>query len=441
MRLSEYLDGGIPPIAKQGVSKPIVLNNAVRKLLEVHPEIDGTESDDDIEALLKRLDICRQKYDWTGIKWRHVASAARALFKPPFSKQKRWKPLQELMLETLEYGDKRSFARASFSAYLQGFDPESSLTRELARKFRKTWQQTMPQTEPLVERFELFKVRGLERRIGEFLAGQELPFDALRELGVTSPHMPGLFQRGFQHFVDSKAKSIESEDQISVEQILHWLAPDSDTILRDGHGHAVAALLLPWVNMTPAEDIQTLIRSELVAAYGDPRIGSTYWDLVPEDARSVIRRWLTGSSLRQFLQIVSSVEGSHMWAPRRKFWEGMHAQDLIDEAWVILSNSGAAKASELAKLQDDESYRSHGRISNSGSDQTCYLVMRCGRSIVVEGSHNFSIRFYDRDNERRPSLYQIGYDRWDFHPQSASSRVPHLGNWQHKASVNIARLR
>ena len=441
MKLSEYIDGGVPPLIKQGDTKPVALNEAVRRVIEKYPEIDVEEPDQDIPELLAWLEQCRRANDWTGVKWRHAALAARALFQPPYSEWKRWTALRLLMFDTLTRGDKRSFARASLSAYLLGFDPRSSLTKSVARALKANWQKTLPQISDIVEEFELFKVGGLERRIGAYLHRQENPFRALKDLGVSSPHMPGLFQRSYRDFIDRKKPTIKNGNRNSIEQVLRWLKPNSEDVLRNGHEYAVCALLLPWAESSPPDDIQTIIRSELVDAYGDPRLGSGDWHSVPEKARQIIRRWLTGASLMQFLEIVSAVEGSHMWDPRRRFWEEKYAQGMIDEAWVVLSWQGAEKATELAKLYEDAGYRSHGISDNVRSDPTCFLLLRSGDATIVEGSHNFSIRFYRRSNDYRPSLYQERYSRHSFQRQIADDFVPHMSNWERRANMKIAQYR
>lgn len=441
MRLSDLLGEEHPFILKQGEAIPVALNEAVRRVLQRFPEVDSSELDSDIDDLLGLMDDRRRRNDWTGIKWRHAASAARATFTPPRSLQLKWDGLRKLLLRTLDDGHKRSFAKSSFSAYLEGFDPDSDLTNRLARSLGRIWPSTLPGINRLVEQFSLFEVRGLERRIAEFIASQDQPYRALKGLGISSPHMGGLFQLAYRRFVEGQKEAIARQEGAAVEQILQWLHPDDDTALCEGQATAINALLEPWREMDPSGLLQERIRSELVHAYGDPRLSILKWGRVSEEALAVIRRWLTGLSLEQFLDVVSAVEGSHMWEPRREFWQGMYKKGLIDEAWVGLSSQGARLAREFARKSGDKGYLSHAHAHDSGSDRRCYLILRCGKGTVVEGSQNFSIRFYKSNNPNSPSLYQQTYRKYDFDRNEANAWIPHNGAWQNKAHSEIHKTR
>jgi len=441
MRLSETLADEQVFVLQKGEAIPIRLHDAVRSVLQRFPEVDASELDSDIDQLLEQLDDCRKKDDWTGIKWRHAASTARAIFTPPRSRQKKWDRLREVLLETLNGDHKRSFAKASFSAYLEGFEPGSVLTERLAESLGRSLSKTFPNLGPLIEKFSLFKMRGLERRVAEFMVAQDNPYDGLERLGISTPHMSGLFQQAYRLFVNMRRKQIARQDSAAVKQVLLWLHPKDDTTLGVGQAAAINALLEPWKDNAPRADIQERIRSVLIDAYGDPRLSDAEWGRPSKAALTVIQSWLTESSLEQFLDIVSAVEGSHMWQPRRDFWQGIYKKGLIDEAWVILSSQGAKRARDLAKNSDDKSYLSHGNIRDLGSEARCHLILRCGKCIAVEGSHNFSIRFYGRSNNHCPTLYQDSYSSYDFDRDLANVYVPHTSNWQNRANSEILKIR
>ena len=69
-------------------------------------------------------------------------------------------------------------------------------------------------------------------------------------------------------------------------------------------------------------------------------------------------RWLTGQNIRFFLDVVSHVETSHMWAPRRKFWLGLYEQRRIDAAWVAFSRKAAEFAA--ARLSEPSTWQGIG---------------------------------------------------------------------------------
>lgn len=66
--------------------------------------------------------------------------------------------------------------------------------------------------------------------------------------------------------------------------------------------------------------------------------------LVPSEHLAILMRWLTGENIRFFLDVVSAVETSHMWEPRRKFWLSLYNQERIDAAWVAFSAGGVKRS-------------------------------------------------------------------------------------------------
>ena len=94
-----------------------------------------------------------------------------------------------------------------------------------------------------------------------------------------------------------------------------------------------------------------------------------------------------------FFDIIDRYEESKQWEKRRPFWEKMFDDGLIDSAWVILSRSGAVFAEERASNSTKLTVTSFAKIRNVSQDQTCYFIMKIRRLTVIEGSHNFSIRF------------------------------------------------
>ncbi|MBT6492826.1 MAG: hypothetical protein HOK97_23850 [Deltaproteobacteria bacterium] len=441
MNLSDFLSDGHLISIQEGEILPVELNEAVRSVLQRFPEVDASELDTDIDDLLGLLEDCRKKGDWTGIKWRHAASAARATFIPPRSLHPKWDRLRQLLVRTLDHDHKRSFAKASFSAYLEGFHPDKVLTQQLARSLGHSWPDTLPHIKRLVDRFSLFEVSGLDGRVAKFMANEDQPYRVLKDLGISTPHMNGLFQLAYRRFVARQRKAIARQNTTAIQRVLEWVHPDTDTALREGQAAAINTLLEPWAGTPPRAEVQERIQSELVEAYGDPRLSTAEWGRASKEALTVMRGWLTGASLEQFLEIVSAVEGSHMWEPRRDFWQGIYKNGLIEEAWVILSPQAARLARDRARRSDDKEYLSHARVRDAGSEVRCYLVLRCGEGVVIEGSHNFSVRFYKKSNGSCPSLYEDSYSKHDFNRDRANAWISHVGAWQARVQSEILKLR
>ena len=64
------------------------------------------------------------------------------------------------------------------------------------------------------------------------------------------------------------------------------------------------AMLLPWVDRQPPDEVRTFIEGHLLSLLHDLRIERSRWVDVDEEAKRVMRRWLTRASLEQFLDVV-----------------------------------------------------------------------------------------------------------------------------------------
>jgi hypothetical protein len=217
-----------------------------------------------------------------------------------------------------------------------------------------------------------------------------------------------------------------------IDRLFQWIKPDGQEARTSGATEAIAALLSPWQGEAPPADLQSHLVEGLVSLYGDPRIKRGFpWGTLDGSLLAVMMRWLTGENIRFFLDVVSAVEESHMWAPRREFWLGLHDKRMIDEAWVAFSPLGARKARELRARSDSRVGLAYGLQEAGGNrSNTSLLILRIGNCIVVEGSHSYKVHIFRGSNERAPKLFQARYDCERIRGIPGSETVPHLGNWQ-----------
>ncbi|WP_306457518.1 EH signature domain-containing protein, partial [Enterococcus faecalis] len=139
-----------------------------------------------------------------------------------------------------------------------------------------------------------------------------------------------------------------------IKRLIGWLQPDEGGARRSGAPEAISAMLSPWVNRKPPLNLDRFLVSSLVDMYDDPRVQrGGVWAGVEPEKMAVIMRWLTGENIKFFLDVVSQVEDSHMWEPRREFWLGLHQEGRIDAAWVAFSPAGARVASASAQQGDN----------------------------------------------------------------------------------------
>ena len=149
------------------------------------------------------------------------------------------------------------------------------------------------------------------------------------------------------------------------------------------------------------------------------------------DAKSVMRRWLTKASLEQFLDVVDRTAQSHMWAARRKFWFAYYENKFMVEAWVAFAADGARLARELAKERDNPAIKNFGTLNRSAGvvKEHAVLIMKIGDLVVADWSHNGKCHIWLPEDENAPKLYKRSYDRDELICGSSWDKK-HLGAWQ-----------
>ncbi|WP_170971259.1 EH signature domain-containing protein [Mesorhizobium sp. GR13] len=207
------------------------------------------------------------------------------------------------------------------------------------------------------------------------------------------------------------------------------------------------ALLLPYRNSDVDKAIRDQTLDFLISldGLGDPRAKSGNWVNAP-DARDVAIAWLTEQALRQFLDVVEAVNPNENWRYRRRFWEAMHVNGVIREAWVVLDSVGAGEARRrFGRNTRMGQFRAGGGIQAGHA----VLLLRIGRGVCAEWSFSGQCRFWlDAEHQGAPKLYQGTYDAEflrtgrRYAPVVEIRHSSHNGSnaWQHKAARQIAAM-
>ena len=194
------------------------------------------------------------------------------------------------------------------------------------------------------------------------------------------------------------------------------------------------AMLRPWVDRLPGEEIRSLVVPRLIGLMQDPRTNPADWSEVSEPARRVMLGWMTKDALEQFLEVVDeTVQAyqSRIWAERRLFWLSYYDRHAIGECWVVFGRRGAALARHLAARKDNPSLTHFANFLRDvgGDPNQAVLLMRVGPLLVADWSHNGRCHIWLRDNPAAPRLYQAEYLREDL-MSGADFEAPHHKNWQ-----------
>jgi hypothetical protein len=330
------------------------------------------------------------------------------------------------------------FLGAMATIYIGSYVPAARHTLELSEALREARGRLGGRWKNLLEHIpEILDPFIAHEAVARKMLPMDEPWSGLKNLGLRSPHANGLMDHVHLAYIRSVAPELKNREGMA--RLFGWLKPDNQEAKLTGSADAISACLGHWTQAVPPEDDQRYLLENLIGLYGDPRVQrSGAWTGVSEQLMSVILRWLTRENIRFFLDIVSAVEESHMWEPRRKFWLGLHQQGRIDAAWVAFSDRAAREARSRSKQSGSRGTLRFGRqIAGGGRSNTSLLILKVGRKIVVEGSHSYKVHVFDTTNLRAPALYGDNYDCDDIRDIPGAKAKSHQGYWEGWVLENI----
>jgi hypothetical protein len=408
-----------------------ILEAKKERILNRWPEVVPTPPEKDRERLVQEMRRRLTKDQWDHTHMSLVTSAARALF----DVERRGRPdlagLRDFYYDEIRASTRRSFLDSMLLVYLVSYEPGATHTRSLAFALNSAWSRIGARWRQLRENLpELLDPDRAPDAIAAKMRVMRDCWRGLQAMGLRTPHAPGLMDHAHLAFVRLMGPSLRSRP--ALEQLLNWLKPEGQQARMSGAAEAITAVLEPWLKQDPLQDDVTFITETLLGLYGDPRVrGGGAWAAIPPHHLAVLMRWLTGENIRFFLDVVSAVEESHMWEPRRRFWLSLHEQKRIDAAWVAFSESGARHATRLLNSRSAGNTLSFGRQTAGGSRiDTSLLILKIGSRIVVEGSHNYKVHIFKENNLRAPKLYRQTYDCEAIRLINGAEARPHIGDWQ-----------
>lgn len=405
---------------------------AAERVLHRWPDVAPDPPERDREQLVLRMQAHLAEDRWDGVRMSLVTAAARAVFDGVRRRRPDLADLRSFYLAEVRASHRTTFLGAIVSVYLESFEADAPHTRALGEALSAVRDRFGARWRVLAEGVpEVFQPDVAPEAIARRMVGMQSPWAELKALGLRSPHAPGLMDVVHEAYVARLKPHLMVRTELA--QLLSWLKPDGQAVARaSGASVAIEAVLGHWRNSNPPDADIDLITRSLTEFYGDPRVQQGgAWASVPADCLAVIMRWLTGKDIRFFMDVVSAVEDSHMWEPRRRFWLKLHAQRRIDAAWVAFSQSGAEYARRMLKVRGEGSVLNYGQQTAGYSRaNTSLLVLKCGNKIVVEGSHSYKVHIFREGHPRAPALYQRAYDCEKIRLEPGAESRSHLGDWQ-----------
>lgn len=366
------------------------------------------------------------------IPLRHARDGAWCLWEtePAIGK---FAPLLDRYLEQLESLKDKRASRTLCNAYLVQYSHDLP---GLARVSQALEGLSIHAGEPyarLQHHLKLFSLREGQRRLGaRALEQRQSPIAILQSLGLESAQ---LLQGGF---VEPCARvalelaaadgSLKPRERLEFVKVLAVDQADRKLFFPQHKVPFAEALLLPYANKEPPEDVKIETLNLVTRLLGDPRTNP--W-VNMDAAKAVILRWLTRLALRQFLDVVEAINPDPNWRYRRKFWEAMYEHQAIGNAWTVLSSVGIAEAKRRFGTSSP-----YGRfVSGQVAPDHAVLLMEVGHGICAEWSYNGKCRFWtDRSRPGAPQMFRNSYDADFLRSGKAYAPVDEITHWPHKNS-------
>ena len=374
MRLSDRLASRHSvQVMRESLREPVELRAVVREIRVRWPELDIVRDQENDHELVEEIRRRHLEDSWADVPWSKICRAGRVIFEHHYDKKHEYNDLVKYFYKILRESQKFVFARTLFQSYIQVFNRGSPKTIELAKQLSRSWEYSRLPIRALVD-IKVFNPERVVSNVAIAMSTFDQPYDELKKLGFTSPHVGRLMDLIHVRFCSDISPRIERADISAVETLLRWVSPKDRGFNADWAAATIGVLVNPWINTQPPEEYKNLVIQQLIHIYGDPRIGGgVCWQEVKPDHRAVVMRWLVGASLETFFNVVTTVNQSHMWEPRRKFWLDLFNQGRMDEAWVILSAAGVIEATTML---DGNANLSFARIDgNAGDHNKCFLIM------------------------------------------------------------------
>jgi hypothetical protein len=345
----------------------------------------------------------------TGELTRHEArEAAWCLWETDPALASSSEAIESLVKATDSSGTKQPF-RTLASSYMTSYAPDrpaidaiSAVLVRHAHRMGKPWA-------PLQHDLNLFDfVEGPQNLARVAVERGTSPTEVLSAYGLGAVNA----QSGFAKYCIAKAleqmrDGEEPRHDVRLQWVKTFALRNQRELLFQEHGPLVAdALLIPFGDNDPAEDVADKFSEVLLRLFGDPRLQPSKWAPMRGSA-AIVRRWLTKQSLTQFLEVVDRIAVDRMWKHRRAFWDAVYDQGLISDAWVVFGPKGADVARRAFGTEITFATFTGGIVATGHA----VLLLRIGHGVVAEWSHNGRcIIWSDAEAAGAPALHAPSYD-------------------------------
>lgn len=418
MSLAEAISrsGSMPPTA---MPEYALVQAAVRRVRERWPDVVIAPEERDRDALARRFMEHLDRGDWSDVRLGFVRSASLAVFDDERGDRPDLDEARSFLVAETRQSEQPSFLTGMAAAYLETYRPGHSNTRALADALKEAQPRMSGSWLTLFEAYPQFldpedgppALAGvlIERSLLTVTKGD--PYLGPVEAGLRDPRGPGFMELALRSMIDLARPHLS--DPEAIEWYMRWLHPSGEVNNRVDAAVAIEALILPWLNEAPPDEIRAGLVEKLVEKHGDPRLRSGgAWARVSSGCMRAMHRWLTREDMRFFADAVDSTQKDPMWPQRRDFWLNLCDEGAIDSAWTALSGSAEAYAREHLRRDcgADFDARFGRQIAEGSRAGISLLILEIGNKIFVDGSHNCMTHAFHMDDSAAPKPFRPEYD-------------------------------
>lgn len=418
MSLAEAISrrGNMPSTA---MPEYALVQAAARRVGDRWPDVDTAPEERDRDMLARRLMELLDRGDWSDVRLGFVRSASMAVFDDERGDRPDLDEARSFLVAETRQSEQPSFLSGIVVAYLVTYRPGHSNTRALADALKEALPRMGVSWQTLFEAYPQYldpedgpsALAGvlIERSL---LSGiKDDPYLGPVNAGLRDPRGPGFMENTHRSMIDLARPHLS--DPEAIEWYMRWLHPSGEGSSRVDAAVAIEALISPWLNDAPPDEIRAGLVEKLAEKHGDPRLGAGGdWARVASGCMRAMHRWLTREDIRFFADAVDSTQKDPMWPQRRDYWLSLCDEGAVDAAWTALSGSAEAYAREhLRRDIDADADTRFGRQIAAGSRAgISLLILEIRNKIFVDGSHNFMTHAFLRDDPSAPKLFRPEYD-------------------------------
>jgi hypothetical protein len=278
---------------------------------------------------------------------------------------------------------------------------------------------------------------------------QHEPLTALIEIGfkgelLNSDYVKTLYQNALQQIIKKKTYNITS-----LENILVWSEENQQLRYPDIKRKLVQALLTPWQNSDPPTEIKQRIQTFLIRYFQDPRTHSQSWHGISNPLIKVMYRWLIGTTLETFIEILDHCVLDKHWQYRRAFWQAYYEREYIDEAWLALGSAAKNFLHNNPEFHETVQEAYADLVGSNVRSNHCVLLFRIKNLIIAEWSHQGRCHIWLSHNPDAPKFYESEYSREavtqhsekikaEYNYEGISHHSNETGGWQADIATFIA---